>query len=128
MDEDRGYGWMIFASIMLVIVGIYDFLWGLTWLVRDSKYNVDQVLVTNLTFWGWFYLVLGAVGIFAGFSILAKMQWARWFAVIWASINMVFMFVVIWAYPISALAIIILDMLVIYGLVTYGGRDSEVEA
>lgn len=125
MEENRISGWLAFASIMLLIAGIYDFLWGLTWLVRDSKYNIDQILVTNLTFWGWFYLILGVVGICAGIAVLAKQQWARWFGVIWAFINMCLMFVVIWAYPLSAIAIIVLDMLVIYGLVGHGDRDND---
>ena len=128
MGEDKGYGWLIFASIIMIITGIYDFIWGITWLVRDANYNVDQILVTNLTFWGWFYLILGAIGTFAGIAILAKQQWARWFGVAWASVNMIIVFMVIWAYPFSALAIILLDMLVVYGLVAYGGRDIELGA
>ena len=127
MDGDKGYGWMVFASIMLVVVGIYDFLWGITALAKD-EYFVSQVLFANLTFWGWFYLILGGIGVCAGFAILAKQQWARWFAVIWASCNMILMFVVIWAYPLWSVVIITLDMLIIYGLVSYGGRDTEIAA
>ena len=123
MEEDRGYGWMIFASIILVIAGIYDFFWGITALAKD-EYFINQVLFANLTFWGWFYLILGIIGVCAGFAILAKQQWARWFGVIWAGINMIFMFMVIWAHPLGALAIITLDVLVIYGLVTYGERET----
>ncbi len=127
MDEGKGYGWMVFASIMLVVVGIYNFLWGITALAKDELF-INQVLFANLTFWGWFYLVLGGLGVCAGFAILAKQQWARWFGVIWASCNMILMFIVIWAYPIWAIAIITLDMLIIYGLVSYGSRDSEIAA
>ena len=123
MEEDRGYGWMIFASIILVIAGLYDIIWGITALAKD-EYFINQVLFANLTFWGWFYLILGIIGVCAGFAILAKQQWARWFGVIWAGANMILMFVVIWTYPLWALAIITLDVLVIYGLVTYGERET----
>jgi len=124
MDEGKGYGWMIFASIVLVVVGIYDIIWGITALARD-EYLLNQVLFANLTFWGWFYLILGIIGTCAGFAILAKQQWARWFGVIWAGVNMIFMFMVIWAEPVWALAIITLDLLIIFGLVTYGEREGE---
>jgi hypothetical protein len=127
MEEGKGYGWMVFASIVLVVVGIYDIIWGITALAKDELF-VNQVLFANLTFWGWFYLILGIIGLCAGFAILAKQQWARWFGVIWASVNMIFMFMVIWAYPLWALAIITLDLLIIYGLVTYGGREDELAA
>lgn len=124
MEEDKGYGWMIFASIVLVIVGFYDIIWGITALAKDELL-VSQVLFANLTFWGWFYLILGIIGTCAGFAILAKQQWARWFGVTWAGINMIFMFMVIWANPWGALAIIALDVLIIYGLVSYGGSEGE---
>ena len=127
MEEGKGYGWMVFASIVLVVVGIYDIIWWITALARD-EYLINQVLFANLTFWGWFYLILGIIGVCAGFAILAKQQWARWFGVIWASVNMIFMFMVIWAAPVWALAIITLDVLIIYGLITYGEREGETAA
>ena len=127
MEEGKGYGWMVFASIVLVVVGIYDIIWGITALAKDELF-VNQVLFANLTFWGWFYLILGIIGVCAGFAILAKQQWARWFGVIWASVNMIFMFMVIWAYPLWALAIITLGVLIIYGLITYGEREGETAA
>jgi hypothetical protein len=127
VDENNGYGWMIFASIVLVVVGIYDILWGITALARD-EFLVNQVLFANLTFWGWFYLILGIIGTAAGFAILAKQQWARWFGVTWAGINMIFIFMVIWVYPVWAILIIALDVLIIYGLVSYGGREGELAA
>ncbi len=125
--EEKGYGWMIFSSIILVIAGIYNFFWGITALAKD-EYFISQVLFANLTFWGWFYLILGIIGTCAGFAILAKQQWARWFGVIWAGVNMVLMFIVIWAYPWWAIMIITLDLLVIYGLASYGGREEELAA
>jgi hypothetical protein len=127
MDEDKGYGWIIFASIVLVIVSIYDVIWGITALARD-EFLINQVLFANLTFWGWFYLILGIIGICAGFALIAKQQWARWFGVTWAGVNMIMMFMVVLVYPYWALAIIALDLLIIYGLITYGGRESELAA
>jgi len=122
MDQ-KGEGWLIFASIMLVLAGIYNFIWGITALVKDD-YLVSQFLFANLTFWGWFWLIIGVIAVIAGFSVLNKSQWARWFGIIIASISAIGMFTVIWAYPIWSIVIITLDVLVIYGLAEYGGREA----
>ena len=122
MDQ-KGEGWLVFASIMLVLAGIYNFIWGITALVKD-EYLINQFLFANLTFWGWFWLIIGIVAMVAGFAVLNKAPWARWFGIIMASISAIGMFTVIWAYPIWSIVIITLDVLVIYGLAEYGGRES----
>ncbi len=120
--EEKGYGWILFASIMLVIAGLFNFIWGITALVRD-QYFVNQVLFANLTFWGWVTLIWGAILVIAGLSILTKEQWARWFGIFAASLSMVFMFMVLWAYPMGGVIVIAIDVLVIYGLGQYGGDE-----
>ena len=122
MDQ-KGEGWLIFASIMLVLAGVYNFIWGITALVKD-EYLVNQFLFANLTFWGWFWLIIGIVAMIAGFAVLNKAPWARWFGIIMASISAIGMFTVIWAYPIWSILIIAIDVMIIYGLAEYGGRES----
>ena len=121
--DGKGEGWLVFASIMLVLVGIYNFIWGITALVKD-EYLINQFLFANLTFWGWFWLIIGIVALIAGFAVLNRAPWARWFGIIMASISAIGMFTVIWAYPIWSILIIALDVMVIYGLAEYGGRES----
>ena len=121
--DNKGEGWLVFASIMLVLAGVYNFIWGITALVKD-EYLINQFLFANLTFWGWFWLIIGIVAMIAGFAVLNKAPWARWFGIIMASISAIGMFTVIWAYPIWSILIITLDVLIIYGLAEYGGRES----
>jgi len=122
MDR-KGEGWLVFASIMLVLAGIYNFIWGITALAKD-EYLINQFLFANLTFWGWFWLIIGVIAVIAGFAVLNKSQWARWFGIIMASISAIGMFTVIWAYPIWSILIIVLDVMVIYGLTEYGSREA----
>ena len=120
--EEKGYGWILFASIMLVVAGAFNFIWGITALARD-QYFVDKVLFANLTFWGWVILIWGVIQIIAGFSILTKEQWARWFGIVAAALSMIFMFMVLWAHPVGGVVVIAIDVLVIYGLGQYGGDE-----
>lgn len=120
--EEKGYGWILFASIMLVVAGAFNFIWGITALARD-QYFINQVLFANLTFWGWVILIWGVIQIIAGFSILTKEQWARWFGIVAAALSMIFMFMVLWAHPVGGVVVIAIDVLVIYGLGQYGGDE-----
>ena len=52
---------------------------------------------------------------------------ARWTGVVVVSLNMIAQLIFIPAYPLWSLAIFTLDVLVIYGLVAYGGRPAWAE-
>jgi len=121
--EERGSGWLMFASIMLVLAGIYNVIWGITALAKREFFEA-QLLFANFTAWGIFWLIIGVIAVAAGFAVLNKSQWARWFGIIMASISAIGMFAVIKVYPFWSLAVIALDVLVIYGLAEYGGPES----
>ena len=121
-ETEKGSGWLLFASIMLMVAGIYNFIWGIGALTKDELYVV-QLLFANLTFWGWVWLIVGVLQVCAGFGVLSKNQAARWFGIVMASISAIIAFFYIWAVPGWALLIITLDVLVIYGLAEYGARD-----
>ena len=76
--KEKGGGWISFASIMLVIAGVGNFIWGITAVVR-SELLVNKVLFANLTFWGIVFMIVGAFLVAAGFAVLNGVQWARFF-------------------------------------------------
>ena len=119
----KGYGWIMFAAIMLIIAGISNFFWGITALAY-SQYLINQVLFLNLSGWGWFWMIFGIIQVIAGFSVLNKASWARWFGIIMATVGAVLMFFVLWAFPVWSILVIALDVLVIYGLSAYGGKEE----
>jgi len=82
----------------------------------------------NLNTWGWFLLVLGVVQLFAAFAICRGTPWARWFGVAAATVNAILQTMFIPAYPILAMTILTLDIIVIYGLLAYGGRRKAARA
>ena len=118
MDE-KGSGWLAFASIMMIIAGIGNFIWGITAIARDELL-INQLLFANLTFWGVVFMIVGVLLIAAGVAVIAKAQWARWFGIIFCALSILFYFMVIWAYPVWSVLVIAIDVLVIYGLAAYG--------
>lgn len=119
----KGYGWIMFAAIMLMIAGLANFFWGITALAY-STYLVNQLLFTGLGTWGWLTIIFGIIQIIAGASVLNKSQWARWFGIITGALGVMIMFFVLWAHPVWSVVVIALDVLVIYGLAQYGGEEA----
>lgn len=120
----EGTGWLGFAGVMLIIVGLLDVVDGLWALDRaDSKSN-GLLYADKLGGWGWFYLILGIVVVLAGIGVFYRAQWARWTGIIVASVALVSKFLWVFVFPFSALIGIILASLVIYGLVVYGEPET----
>jgi hypothetical protein len=126
-QDERGVGWVMFAGIMLLIAGVLNVLYGIA-AVDNSKflYQGTQYIFSDLNTWGWVTIVLGGLEILAAFSIWAGGEFGRWFGVIIASLSVIGALLSIQAYPFWALTIFAIDILIIYGLVSYGGRSIEV--
>jgi uncharacterized membrane protein (DUF2068 family) len=67
-------------------------------------------------------LVLGVLQVFAAFSIWQGGAYGRWFAVCVAALSSIGALLSIPTYPFWSLAIFAVDVLIIYGLVAYGGQ------
>jgi hypothetical protein len=116
-------GWIIFAGVMLIMVGAFQIIEALTALFRHTYYavNNDHLLVrVNYTGWGWIHLVLGVLLVCAGLGLFAGQMWARVVGVLLAGLSAVANLVFIAAYPFWSLTVIFLDILVIYAISVHG--------
>ena len=122
----EGEGWMTFAGIMLMILGVVNVIGGIA-AIDDANFYVGnaEFQIGDLNTWGWVILLTGAVQILAAFGIWARNQLARWLGVGFASINMIAQLLMIAAFPLWSLAIYAVDLLIIYGLVVYGQRGER---
>ena len=124
-SHPRGHGWVVFAALMLFMAGVFNVIAGLVALADSKFYVAGAVLVwSDLRTWGWIVLALGVVELLAGSAILRGRAWGRWFGIGVASLNAIGQMVFIPAYPWWSLLIIALDILVIYGLATYGAQEA----
>jgi hypothetical protein len=121
--DEPGGGWILFAGIMLMLVGVLNVIWGIA-AIGDSSFfiNDQKYIVSNLNTWGWVTLILGAVQIAAAYSIWNGNQFGRWFGIVVAALSAIGALMSIPAYPFWSLAVFAVDILVIYGLAAYGGR------
>ena len=123
-EEASVTGWVAFAGTMLILVGCFNIIDGISALAK-SDYLVNQLLFANLHAWGWFFLIWGAVQIVTGFAIYSGAGWAAIVGVVSAFGNAIAQLSWARAYPVWAIAAIVLDVLIIYALVVYGGRRNE---
>jgi uncharacterized membrane protein len=118
-------GWLMFAGIMLILVGAFQAIDGLIALFKDELYVVRPnglVINVDYTAWGWTHLLLGILLIAAGYAVFSGRVWGRTLAVIAAILSAVVNFAFIPAYPVWSLLIITVDILVIYALIAHGGE------
>jgi hypothetical protein len=113
-------GWIGFAAIMMLLVGSLTFFEGLIAIIRDEYYVVtgSGVLLFDLTTWGWLMLFWGVLLFLAGAGLYAGAGWARWFTVVLVSLNVLAQlgFVGSSQYPLWALTVLVLNIIVIYAL------------
>ena len=125
--ERRGEGWLLFSAVVLITGGVMrviDALWAFD---KDDEVGERlQVLLweDNLAAYGWLWLIVGVLLIVAGFGVMTGSQVARWFGIVMASLAAISAMLWIYAFPIWSLLSVLIAVMVIYALTTYGGRDT----
>jgi hypothetical protein len=125
--EPRGYGWVVFAGVVIMMSATLNVIYGIA-AIANSHFYVSNThfVVSNLNTWGWVVLLIGVALYCAAIGIWMQAAWARWTGVIVAGVNAVIQLVFLPAAPFLSLSVFALDLLVIYGLLAYGGRETAV--
>lgn len=111
-------GWVVFAAVIFILMGVFHIIQGITALVRETYFLVGEgeLLVFDFTTWGIIMLAWGVLLLVAGFLLAGMSQWARWFAVVMAGLSAISQFGFLASFPFLALLIIALDVIVIFAL------------
>jgi hypothetical protein len=110
-----------FAAILMVVNGVWAVLLGIAAVFRDEVY-VEQggyVYGFDLTAWGWLHIALGVVVAAAGLGVVRGATWALVVAVLVAGLSLVVNFVFIPYQPVWSILVIVVDVVVIWALVTH---------
>ena len=121
----RGYGLVLFASVVLVVTGCFNLIQGIAAAAGSDVFPAHTHFVfANLTTWGWVTAILGALQLVAAVGVLAANQLFRWFAVVVIGLNAIDQMFFIPADPLWSLAIVAMDVVALYGLCAYGSREN----
>lgn len=129
-SEPTGWvGWIVFAAVMMIILGCFHAIAGLVALFDDQKFLISDsglVVSVDYTAWGWVHLIGGIIVVLAGIALFAGKMWARVIGVIAASVSAIVNIAFLPAYPIWSAIMIAVDILVIWAITVHGEEMKRV--
>lgn len=133
-DEDVPYsertgwtGWITFAAVMMIIGGGLNLFYGIVAAVNDqwTVWTNRSAVYLDVSQWGWVHIIVGGIVLLCGIGLFSGNILARAVGVIVASGSLVVNFFFIPVYPVWALTVITIDVLVIWALTAHGREMRE---
>ena len=124
----RGAGRVVFAAILLLMVGTINIIYGIGALDDANVFvNDTRYILTNLNTLGWVLIILGVIQLTAGFSLMAGNAYGRVLGIIGGSIGAIgALFSIGQGNPWWSLAVFALCVYVVNGIVVFG-QDERAE-
>jgi hypothetical protein len=126
----RGAGRVLFAAVLLLVAGTLNIIYGVGSLDDANVFTGDRRFIfTNLNTLGWVLIVLGAIQLIAGFSLMAGNTFGRVIGVIGGSLGAIGALLSIGGnYPWWSLGIFFLSVWIVHGILVYGEDERAAGA
>jgi magnesium-transporting ATPase (P-type) len=123
-DVDPGKGWILFAGTMIAVAGVINLIYGIAAISNATFYDHGlKFVIADLKTWGWIMTIVAVAQIAVSYGIFTEREWGRWGGIGVAGINMIVEFLAVSSHPVLAIMLFFVDVIVIWGLIMYGGRD-----
>jgi hypothetical protein len=119
MTRRRGAGWADFAAVVFAIVGFANAIQGLTALFKKEHFTESGLAYSNLRFWAIVWLILGFLQMGAASLLVSRATSGRTLGIVLASGSAVVAFFSLGAHTSWSLAILAMDLLIVYGLTAH---------
>ncbi|HZA59596.1 MAG TPA: hypothetical protein VE523_10465 [Solirubrobacterales bacterium] len=122
MPEMRGTGRVVFAAVILLIVGTLNIIYGIGALDDANIFVNDTRLVfDNLNTLGWVLIILGVIQLTGGFSLMAGNTYGRVIAIVGASLGAINALLSVGGdHPWWSLGVFAICLYVLHGILVYG--------
>ncbi len=120
-------GWVWFAGLMLFVSGSFQLVHGFALLER-KQYFTNQIVYSNLNFWGWVFIIWGILEIAAALLSISGRLLGNYIGVMLAGTATILWFFMIFTTPLAATLGVLVNILVIYGLTTGAGPEWDRQA
>jgi hypothetical protein len=126
----RGAGRVVFAAILLLIVGTLNIIYGIGALDDASIFvNDTRFILDNLNTLGWVLIILGVIQLTAGFSLMAGNAYGRVIGIVGGSLGAIGALLSIGgSYPWWSLGIFVLCIYVVHGIIVFGDEERASRA
>ena len=117
-------GWVIAASIVLMIEGIMQIVYGFAALYHQTWYVVTSstIYLFDLNTWGYISIISGLVLILAGILLLNGNLFGRTIGLLFVVIGLIESISLAGAAPIWSFLAIVLYLVIGYGILAHGGE------
>jgi hypothetical protein len=124
----RGTGRVVFAATLLLIAGVLNIIYGIGALDDANVFvNDKRYIFTNLNTLGFVLIILGAIQLGGGFSLMAGNTYGRLIGIIGGSLGAIGALLSVGgAYPWWSLGIFFLCVYVVHGILVYGEDERTV--
>jgi hypothetical protein len=118
----RAAGWIGFAGVIMIMIGAFNAIEGLAGLLAEEFYVVppSDVLMFDLTGWGWVHTIVGVLVALTGAALLAGASWARVVTAVLLILNAAAQLAFVAVYPVWSLIVITLCVVVIWAVIVHG--------
>jgi hypothetical protein len=116
-------GWVRFAGLLVIMIGAFNIINGVTGLVRQTYFFVTPeglLISTDYDVWGGFWLGLGILQVLTGLGVMGGKQWARITAICLLLLSAVGQIAFLAAFPLWGLLTIGLIVAAIHALTVHG--------
>jgi hypothetical protein len=129
-NEVSGWvGWVGFASLMMMLAGVFHIIAGFVALFQEDVYVAapNALWVFDYSQWGWIHMLGGALALIAAGSLMQGKLFGRTLTVLVAMFSAIANMAFVPVYPVWSLMIITIDLLVIWAVTVHGGEMKELE-
>jgi hypothetical protein len=118
----RGAGRVVFAAILLLMLGTINIIYGIGALDDANVFvNDTRYILTNLNTLGGVLIILGVIQLTGGFSLMAGNPYGRVVGIVGGSLGAIGALLSIGgAYPWWSLAVFALCIYVVHGIIVFG--------
>jgi hypothetical protein len=120
-------GFIFLGSMMMVILGCWHFIAGISALFDDSFYAIRPgfALEIDVTAWGWLHVIGGIVLAVVGFLLLSGSAFIRLIAIGLTVISVIWNFYSIPYYPVWSIIMLALCGAVLWALIAHGKEFTK---
>jgi hypothetical protein len=121
----RGAGRVVFAAVLLLMLGTINIIYGIGALDDANVFvNDNRYILTNLNTLGWVLIILGVIQLTGGFSLMAGNVYGRVVAIVGGSLGAIGALLSIGGnYPWWSLAVFALCIYVVHGIIVFGEEE-----
>lgn len=122
-------GWLAFTAILLVVLGSFHAIAGIVALFESEIYSAGSgtMWILSHASWGWIHIIWGLLAVWSGSLLASQNVYGHIFTVLVAVVSAIVSLAFVPVYPVWAVVLIALDVLIIYAVTVHGKEISASE-